>query len=148
LNAEYMESSDAAREVISGEIDAAFWHALPHPSVAQALQQGARILDVIGPEIDRFRAEYPFLKPTVIPTATYPGSDDVVRTVGIDGIFVCRAELAEVLVHDLTRAFVDLSQSDLDIGQVLPTNLSSASSTAIPLHPGAARFYRERELLR
>jgi len=27
-------------------------------------------------------------------------------------------------------------------------NISRASSTSIPLHPGAARYYRERELLR
>ena len=80
------------------------------------------------------------------PTRT---SIDPVHTVGVDGILVCRADLDEALVHELTRAFFEIvARTDLDIRPLQHMNISRASSTSIPLHPGAARYYRERELLR
>jgi TRAP transporter TAXI family solute receptor len=150
LNAERLEFREGARKVIAGGLDAAFWNgSFPNANIAEAMRHGARLLEVTGPDVERFRVEYPFLKPSVIPAGTYPGMDRPVHTVGVDGILVCRASLDESVVHELTRAFFEMvSRTDLGVRPLNRMNLSQASSTAIPLHPGAARYYRERELLR
>jgi len=150
LTAERLEFRDGAEKVVSGELDAAFWNGtFPNVNIAEAVRQGARLIEVVGPDIERFRAEYPFLNPSVIPPGTYTGIDRPVHTVGVDGILVCRADLDEAIVHELTRAFLEVvRRPGLDLPAVSHMNLSRASSTPIPLHPGAARYYREQELLR
>lgn len=150
LDAEQLEFSRGANQVIAGQLDAAFWNGgFPNDNIARATASGARLLEIAGPEVDRFRAEYPFLRRTVVPAGTYPNVDHPVHTVGVDGILVCRTDLDEALVHELTRAFFEIvARTDLDIRPLQHMNISRASSTSIPLHPGAARYYRERELLR
>ena len=106
IKTEHLAFDEAVLPVMNGEIDAAFWGGrFPNANIAAATRHGARLLQVVGPEIEQFRAEYPFLRATVIPAGTYPGIDHVVHTVGVDGIFVCRADLDERLVYNLTKAF-------------------------------------------
>ena len=148
--AERLPYTDAARRVAKGSLDAAFWNgAFPNDNIAAATPHGARLLPVVGPPVERLRAEYPFFKPSEIPAGTYPGIDHRVHTVGVDGIFVVRTGLNEELVYRLTRAFF---QAVSVVGKEVPAlhgvNVSRASSTPIPLHPGAARYYREWELRR
>jgi len=148
LDAQLLDLDVAAKKVATGELDAVFSYGYPNPDIAAAIGRGARILEVVGTQIDEFRTTYPLMKPTVIPAGTYPEIDHPVHTVGIDGIFICRTNLDENLVYELTRAFVEVvAGKELGIETLKHMNLSSASSTAIPLHHGAARYYRERELL-
>jgi TRAP transporter TAXI family solute receptor len=148
FTAEHFTLHDASRRFIAGEIDAFFANGYAYPDVAEALRHGGRLLDIEGAEIDRSRTTYPLLHPTVLPRGTYPTIDRPVHTVGIDEIFLCRADLDETIVHELTRAFVEVvARRDLDIEALRYMDLGAASSTAIPLHSGAARYYRERELL-
>jgi TRAP transporter TAXI family solute receptor len=148
LKTERLAIGDAARKIITGELDAVFVYGYPVADIAEAVRHGARIVEIVGTDIDQFRVGFPLLRPTVLPGGTYPPIDQPIHTVGINGIYICRNELDEDIVHELTRAFVALvSRRDLNIEPLRGMDLGSASSTAIPLHPGAARYYRERELL-
>src|SRR5262249_29786440 len=147
---ERLEFGEGARRLISGELDAAFWQGVyPNANISWATARGARLVEVGGPEIERFRAKYPFLKSIALPGHTYSGIEAPIHTIGVDGILVCREELDESQVHELTRAFFDaIERAD---GGRLPfdgLNFIRAASTVIPLHPGAARYYREQELVR
>lgn len=147
---ERLPFNDAARQLIDGSLAAAFWSgSVPNANVVKATTGGARLLDVTGPEIERIRLEYPFLKLTRIPAQSYPGLHRSVRTVGIDGIFVCKAEMDEERVYQLTKAFFqslpDLARDSRGFQGFV---MNRALSIPIPLHPGAARYYRELELLR
>jgi len=150
IRAEHLAFDEAVRPVMNGEIDAAFWGGrFPNPNIATATGHGARILQVVGPEIERFRAEYPFLRATIIPGGTYPGVDRAVHTVGVDGIFVCRADLDERLVYNLTKAFFHaVTNAGREVRMLRGFNMSRAAATPLPLHPGAARYYREMEMRR
>jgi uncharacterized protein len=106
-----------------------------------------RLLEV-GPEVaGRIRAHYPFFKPWVIPANTYVGQTEPIRTVAVENLLVCRNDLDEGLVYRLTKALFEnlpkLAQGH-DVGRQV--NVDWASATPIPLHPGAARYYREQEL--
>ena len=106
-----------------------------------------RLLEV-GPEVaGRIRARYPFFKPWVIPANTYVGQTEPVRTVAVENLLVCRNDLDEGLVYRLTKALFEhlprLAQGQ-DVGRQV--DVDWASATPIPLHPGAARYYREQQL--
>jgi hypothetical protein len=150
IRAEHLAFDEAVRPVMNGEIDAAFWGGrFPNPNIATVTGRGARILHVVGPEIEHFRVEYPFLRATIIPEGTYPGVDRAVHTVGVDGILVCRADLDERLVYNLTKAFFQaVTVAGRDVRMLRGFNMSRAAATPLPLHPGAARYYREMEMRR
>jgi TRAP-type uncharacterized transport system substrate-binding protein len=70
----------------------------------------------------------------------------VVLTIGIERLLLCREGLDRDVAYQVTRAFFellpDLSSADQQLRQM---NVEAASATAVPLHQGAARYYREQE---
>jgi hypothetical protein len=142
--------NEAAGRLMAGTLDAMFVNAgFPAESVRAATRSGATLLSIEGPAIDRLRHSYPFLRLTNIPAGTYPGQRGAIHTIGVDTILVCRSDLDEALVYDLTRSFFEslptLSSSQESLRRI---DLEQAPATPIPLHEGAARYFRERELLR
>jgi len=147
---ELLQFNDASSRLISGQLDAIFVNAsYPAESVTIATNAGARLLSIEGPAIDQLRHDYPFLRLTAIPANTYPFHSAAVHTIGVDNLLVCRSDLDEETVHDLTKAlFAALPQLASDQVSLRLMDISQAPATPIPLHDGAARYYRERELFR
>jgi hypothetical protein len=138
--------NDAAARLADGTIDALFVTGTdPVDSVGASTGGGARLLPLVGRAIDKLRHDFPFFRPTVIPGGTYRAHPQAVHTIGVDNLLVCRRGLDEAAAHDLTKAFFSalplLPMSNL-------MDLEQAPATPIPLHEGAARYYRERELAR
>jgi hypothetical protein len=149
LATEELPWNEAARRLVDGTLDAAFVNAAyPAEAVMRAAQGGGTLLEVDGPAVERLRSFYPFFRLTFIPANTYAGQPGPVRTIGVNNLLVARADLDEQLVYELTNAlfdvFPDLSSERL----TLQMDLEQAPATPIPLHEGAARYYRERELTR
>lgn len=98
--------------------------------------------------VERARENHPFFLPLTIPPRTYSSQQTPIETVGVDNVLLCRADLDEELVYRLTKAFFealpDLAATHPSAGLI---DADLAPATAIPLHAGAARYYRERELL-
>jgi uncharacterized protein len=141
----------AAAALAKGTIDAAFLTGYyPLPPVSDAVHGGAHVIPIDGPPVERLTQEYPFLRRVVIPANTYPGQSEPIRTIAVDRLLVCRSDLDDALVHAMTRR---LFESLPRMRSFLRTSLrlmevDEASATPIPLHDGAARYYRERELTR
>jgi TRAP transporter TAXI family solute receptor len=150
LEIENLSFDEAARRLVDGSLDAMFDTAIyPADSVEMATKAQARLLPVVGPSIDRLRHEYPFYRAAVIPRGTYPGVPEAVRTIGVDSLLICSRDLDESLVHDLTKGFFDaLPSLSSSVDALRFMDLEQSPATPIPLHLGAARFYRERELQR
>jgi TRAP transporter TAXI family solute receptor len=142
--------AEAADRVVTNRLDGLMISSnFPTSSVSRALAGGARLFPIDGPAVDRLRQEYPFLHPMLIPANTYPGQPTAVRTIGIDNLLVCRADLDADLVYAFTRHFMErLPLAAQQFPSLRLVSPARAASTPIPLHPGAARYYRERELLR
>jgi len=145
IHGEFVPYDMAVEKLLKGDVDAVIVTLLPpQEPVARALRGGARLLEIQGPEVEALRVYYPLLRRTLLPGGTYPGQDAPLHTVGVDLLLVCRADLGNDLVYKLTRAlFEEFPQHTRR--QVEPQR---APATVIPLHPGAARYYRERELSR
>ena len=146
----------SGRELIKGvrdkSIDGFFVYSPLGPAVLNELSASAEIelLPIERKKIIDIQARSPFLLRTVvIPAGTYAGQRNEIATVGADILLICRQDLPERLVLDLTRALYaavsELSEAHPVALEIDPDRGPLAS---IPLHPGAARYYRERELLR
>ena len=149
VHIERLAFDEAARQIIAGTLDGMFDDAIyPTEAVTMAMNAGSRLLPVAGPPIDRLRLDYPFFRTAAIPRDSYRGMTEVVHTIGVDSLLVCSRDLDESLVYDLTKHFFEALpslSSSLDALRFI--DLDESPATPIPLHEGAARYYRERELL-
>jgi len=150
IHTEAMQFDEAARRLVAGRLDAMFDTAIyPVEAVRMAAAAGARLMPLAGPPIDKLRLEYPFFRAAVIPRDAYRGMTEAVHTIGVDSLLVCRRDLDEELVYQLTRRFFEaLPMLSSSQNALRLMDLDQAPATPIPLHDGAARYYRERELLR
>ncbi len=143
--------ADVAAQLLDGRLDAGVLvSSYPVEALAEAARQTRLRLVPVDPDtVARIHEEYPFYKPVAIPRGTYRGQDADVPTVGVDNLLVCRAGLSDELVHEMTRVFFDalpaLARAHIAAQGIDP---EQAPTTPIPLHSGAARYYRELELVR
>jgi TRAP transporter TAXI family solute receptor len=150
LDTEGLPFDEAARRVADGSLDAMFDAAIyPVDAVRFATAAGARLLPISGAPVDHLRREYPFFAPTVIPRRAYAGVATAVHTIGIESVLVCRRDLPEMIVYALTEQFFSaLPSLSASLEALRFMDLAESPATPIPLHDGAARYFRERELLR
>ena len=135
----------------SGEIDAVFSANPLMLSEARTLSQTVplRLLPIDRTVTNRLRGSYPFLKPVTVAANQLVGENQAVETLGSEWLLVCRSDLSEELVYQLTRSFFELLPAlAREHGEAALIDPEQAPATPIPLHAGAARYYREREILR
>lgn len=143
VRGEQLANPEFADALANRRIDAAFvTFNPPYDSVTKALGGGARLIEISGPPIEQLRTHYPYLKRTVIPRGTYPSQDFAVHTIGVDALLVSRADVDEDVIYRLLDRYFATRPA------TRPPDLERAPATPIPLHPGAARYYRQRELSR
>jgi len=136
----------------AGKLDAMFLIAgYPAAIVTEAAQSlQARLVPLTGEPVGRLLARHRFLSIADIPGETYPGIDAGVPTLGVAALWVVAASLDESLVYDITRALWHpdtLQRLAEEHPKGAELSLADAlRGVAIPLHPGAARFYREQGL--
>jgi TRAP transporter TAXI family solute receptor len=130
------------------DVDAVFiTSGIAGEEINRAIATGAHLVDIHGAAADRLRANYPFLKARVIPANAYAGQTTAVRTLAVDILLVARAGLDEAIVRRVTATLFDaLPQLSREVSFLRSMSIERASATPIPLHSGAALYYREREL--
>jgi uncharacterized protein len=110
---------------------------------------GLRFLPIDPAVLSRVRGEYPFLHPVTIPAGTYEGQEGEISTLGVDVLLVCRDDLPDDLIRELTRLLIESIPAFADIDPFVKIDPDQAAAGApIPVHPGAIRFFRDRELFR
>jgi TRAP transporter TAXI family solute receptor len=132
-----------------GKIDAYFAvSGVPLDSVRDMIvHHVARLAPIDGDGRDRLVKMVPQLSPTVIPANAYPGQP-AIETVATRAWWVTRDGEADPLIYGLVRALFHpanhggLAASHPSAGGISLD--SAADNPPAPLHPGAARFYREK----
>jgi len=133
---------------LAGTLDALFVAGSdPLESVAITARTGSRVISIRGPVVEALRQQYPFLRRAVIPAGTYAGHPNTIETIGVDNVLICSVGLEEEVVYRLTKALFEVLPSlSVEHRSLRLIELEQTPATPIPLHDGAARYYREREI--
>lgn len=149
IQPEFLSFVDTIDRMRGGQLDAALIVAgLPAGAVVDLSDRpGIRVLPIPRDQVRTMRAQYPFLQPLVVPGGTYAGMPDPIETLGVSSLLVARDDLDEQLAYRLTRTLFEVLP---ELQAVHPAarliDPEQAPATPIPLHPGAARYYRERQI--
>lgn len=136
--------------LLADAIDAAFTvSSVPNEDVKHMTEAGARLIPIRGPRVNRLRTVYPFFRSEIIPAGAYHGMDQPVDTLSVDVVLLARTGLDDAIVRRLTEGlFQMLPQLNAELPFLKGMAPERAPATPVPLHPGAALYYRERELRR
>lgn len=85
-----------------------------------------------------------------IPAGTYGGQTADVPTAAVQNFLVTHAGVSDQLAYDMTKGlFENLDQLQAAHAAAKAITLSEAAvKSPVPLHPGAAKYYREKGLLK
>ncbi|WP_338444791.1 TAXI family TRAP transporter solute-binding subunit [Pseudomonas sp. LTR0] len=88
-------------------------------------------------------------QPATIPANTYDGQNADVSTAAINNILVTRADIGDDLAYKMTKLIFEnlprLVTAHAAAKDIQPEN--AAKNLPIPLHPGAERYFKEKDLL-
>jgi TRAP transporter TAXI family solute receptor len=115
----------------------------PNTATAPVDPKDLRLIPVNGEEWDQLRAKYLFLMPVTIFASEMSGLSEDVPTISAYSVIICRQDLPEELVYQ----FLKQVSKEADTNNALAVDRDTGPATPIPLHPGAARYYRELQLL-
>lgn len=146
--------SDMVNYFKDGKIDGwVLTSSLPSPALTEAtVGGGARLLDV-SKELDatKLLTDYPFFEKATIPAGTYPGIGYPVTTISLSALLVANVAVPEETVYQITKtlysdACVESAiKSHPGLNRMAKGN-NPLAGVIIPLHPGAARYWKERGL--
>lgn len=146
LDVDFQPSSEQSTRFMSGNFDATVMVGPAGPAGISIPipRDSLRLLPISAEVITRLRAEFPFITPVTVLANALPALRENVGTIGVDSLLICRADLSEDLVYNLTRAFF----AHPPMLRAYFVDADDAPATPIPTHAGAARYYREREILK
>ncbi len=153
IGARFMKPNIAIAEMREDRLDAFILIAgYPAGSVTELATSGTiDLVPITGPEVEKLLEDHEFFAEAVIPAGIYQDIGET-KTLSVGAQWITAAEMDEDLVYGMTKAlWHENARTLLDDGHAqaraitLPTALDGI---AIPLHPGAERFYREAGVLK
>ena len=137
------------RALCANELDAIVY-SVGHPNgLIQDVARMCRgvLVDVSGPPIDAMLARHPEYHRAVIRGGTYLHNPLDVQTLGVRAVVVTTTRLSDTLAYEITKAvfdnFDDFRRLHPLFAMLSVDNMIDVGGGA-PVHPGAARYYRER----
>ena len=144
-----LKSSEQAAALCDGKIDAAIWAAgLPNGSTMEATSTcDVKILDLSTSGTDKVLMSNAAYAAATIPGGLYPGNDADIASWGPKATFVADAktpdEVVYVLVKSVFENFDDFKKLHPAFGTLTQEGMIKDGLSA-PLHPGAAKYYKEQ----
>jgi len=109
-----------------------------------AAQHKIRILNFSDKEIESLRKEYGFYSKVNIPANTYSGQTEAVTTVAVQAALVCKSDLDETLVYNLTKTLFE-HVNELGHAKAKEFSLQNAKDgISTPFHAGALKYFNEK----
>ncbi len=151
INAEYIAFGDAADMLQNGTIDGAWiMSGAPAAAVSQALSSGCRLVNIDNDVISVLQRKFPWYASFTIPAGTYPNQDTDIQTTAIKMVMFCSAKLDEETVYLLTKTLwehiEELGQAQKNLKGLTAEN-AVKDIAGLPLHDGAAKYYKEAGII-
>jgi len=152
VNTQYLSFAESADQFKDKRIDAFMvTGGVPTAAIMDvATQRDIKILPIDDTMISIMANKYPFLSAAVIPANSYKGVTADVKTVAVNAVLIVHPKLSTDVVYNLTRALFE-NQAELAAAHAKGKVLSlqgAATGVSIPFHPGAAKYYKEKGILK
>lgn len=144
-----LKSSEQAAALCDGKIDATIWAAgLPNGSSQEATSTcEVKIISLAGDNIDKLLAENSAYAAATIPGGMYPNNADDIPSWGPKATFVTSSNVSDEVAYAVVQAVFDnfdaFKKLHPAFGRLVESEMIVDGLTA-PLHPGAAKYYKER----
>ena len=157
MNEAELNNSQSAERLADGQLDAYFYAAgWPVAAMVQlASSKGMSLHSFTDEDLQKINDIIPAYIPSKIPAGVYDGVDGDVLTPAVSALLVVSSDLSEELVYGITKAmWNDNTRKLLDNGHAkgkqitAETALDGVEALGVPLHDGAAKFYKEAGLLK
>ncbi len=156
---DWLGFSGAAQRLQDKQADVTFTTAgWPTAAITElAISTNINLIPIEENMIKKLTKMYPFYSRIVIPKGTYKGQTKDVATITTMAQWVVDADVPEEVVYKLTKALWEKGpqgQSGADMmakahAKGKDVQLKTAlSGMAIPLHPGAAKYYKEKKMVK
>jgi TRAP transporter TAXI family solute receptor len=148
----YLNYSQGKNALVDGKVVAAtMYAAIPIPAMKELQASGRKFtLLTLGPaELKRAVNKFRYEK-VIVPGSAY-GLPGEYPTIGAGNIFIANAKVSEDIVYRATKAIMDHLEEFKSIHpslkHITPKIMADAPNPAIPWHPGALRYFKEKKLL-
>ena len=152
VKGEYLGYSEAAEALKDGRVDGILIAGgLPTSAVLDAASSlKIRILSLEPDMIAKLKQTMPWYYEITIPKGTYIGQTEDVHTVAVANLLICREDLSNDLVYDMTKTLHD-NQKDLVAAHSAAKDMKlqdALKGMTVPLHPGAEKYYKEKGIVK
>ena len=144
-----LKADEHGPALCDGKIDG-FFYGVGHPSANiqdPTTSCGAKLVSLTGPAVDKLLAQYPYYAKATIPGGMYNNNPQPTETYGVVATVVTSAKVPDDVVYQIVKATFDNFDEFKKLHPAL-AGLDPASMVkdglAAPLHPGAARYYKEK----
>ncbi|HWO41377.1 MAG TPA: TAXI family TRAP transporter solute-binding subunit [Candidatus Eisenbacteria bacterium] len=156
----YMGYPEAGAALIAGEVDVLFQPPIPNRWMTELSERTAvRVVPYAPGQIEKILSHVSYYRPVTIQAGAFRGALEPVPQIGVLNVIVTHERVPEPMVYDLARTIAENLQA---LGRTnalfegleeIFVSCRAGGATAfefggVPLHPGAARAYRELGWLR
>lgn len=151
-----LNNSQSAERLADGQLDAYFYAAgWPVAAMVQlASTKGMSLHSFSDEDVKKINEIIPAYIPSKIPAGVYEGVDTDTVTPAVSAMLVVSSDLSEDIVYGITKAMWNSNTRKLlDNGHAkgkqitAETALDGVAALGVPLHDGAAKFYKEAGLM-
>jgi uncharacterized protein len=152
VSMQYLSFAESADQFKDNRIDAFMvTGGVPTSAIMDvATQRSIKILPIEDTMLSVLTGKYPFLSAAVIPANSYKGVTTDVKTAAVNAVLIAHPKLSSDVVYNLTKALFD-NQAELAAAHAKGKVLSlqgAVMGVSIPFHPGAAKYYKEKGVLK
>ncbi|WCE30882.1 TAXI family TRAP transporter solute-binding subunit [Vibrio sp. SCSIO 43137] len=147
-----LKASEQSKALCDNKIDAMVY-VVGHPSGAikeATTSCDSKIVSVASPTVEKLVADKSFYRTATVPGGMYNGNPSDVGTFGVGATFVSSTDVPEDVVYQIVKAVFENFDTfkklhpafaNLKKEEMIKDGLSA------PLHPGAAKYYKEAGLM-
>lgn len=152
VHASFAEGADA---LIAGKIDAQFQPPIPNKVMIDLSQRAdVRVVPYARGQLERVLAEIPYYRGVTMEKDVFSGVVEDIAQLAVINVLVTHEGIPEAFVHDMAKAIADNLDSLPQMNPLFkglkslfePLRTQGAAAFefgGVPLHPGAARAYKE-----
>ncbi len=148
-----LKADEHGAALCDGKIDA-FFYGVGHPSANiqdPTTSCGAKLVPITGAAVDKLVKEKPYYGYATIPAGLYPNNPQETKTYGVLATLVSSSKVPADTIYTTVKAVFDNFEEFKKLHPAL-ANLKPeemvANGNSVPLHEGAARYYREKGWLK